>query len=118
MKFSPLISGKTLSHSYPIYIYIYIFYSLSRSISVGIVWAAASMAFAFTQKTFPTFVNCLTFHGTFYVYAAIAFVLTAWAVLTIKLTDGLSLVETERLYDCRTTRNYESVGAQKNDSPK
>ena len=88
---------------------------LSRSISVGIVGGFAAMAFAFTEKSFPTLVECLNFHGTFYVYAAIAFILTLWAVVTIKLTDGLSLVETERLYGSRTSRNYDSVGAQKND---
>ena len=71
------------------------------------------MAFAFTQKTFPTLIECLTFHGAFYVYAAVAFILTVWAAVTIKLTDGLSLVETERLYDGRMTRNYDSSGAPK-----
>ena len=76
------------------------------------------MAFAFTQKTFPTLVECLTFHGAFYFYAAMAFILTVWAVVTIKLTDGLSLVETERLYDCRTARNYDSTAAPKNYSSK
>ena len=82
--------------------------------SVGIVCGLSGMAFALTQKMFPTLVEYLTFHGAFYVYALMAFILTAWAVVTIKLTDGLSLVETQRLYDGRTARSYDSGGAARN----
>ena len=89
---------------------------LSRSISVGIVWGTAGLAHAFTEKIFPTLVHLITFHGTFYVYAAIALILTAWAVVTIKLTDGLSLAETECLYDCKMAKNYDSHGTPKSDS--
>ena len=73
------------------------------------------VADAFTQKTFPTLVGCITFHGTFYVYAIIALLLTVWAMLTVKQTDGLSLVETERLYDGKMGRKYEAVGDSKKD---
>ena len=69
------------------------------------------MAFALTHKIFPMLVAYLTFHGTFYVYAGIALILTIWATMTIKPTDGLSLVETEQLYDCRVARKYASFEA-------
>ena len=91
---------------------------LSRSFSVGIVGGLAGMAFALTQKIFPTLVACLTFHGTFYVYAGITFILTMWAMVTIKPTDGLSLVETEQLYDCRMTGKYASFETSNNISTK
>ena len=87
----------------------------SRSISIGIVNALVGMAFALTQKTFPTLITCLTFHGTFYLYAGVTCILTIWATLTIKPTDGLSLVETEQLYDTRTARKYASIDTSKND---
>ena len=108
----------SLIHCHNQYINISTSHSLLRSIAVGISDGISCIAFALTQKSFPTLVECLNFHGTFYVYAAIAFILTVWAVVTIKLTDGLSLVETERLYDSRTARNYDSVGTPKNDSSK
>ena len=73
------------------------------------------VADAFTQKTFPTLAGCITFHGTFYVYAIIALILTIWAMLTVKRTDGLSLVETERLYDGKMARKYETVRDSKKD---
>ena len=76
------------------------------------------MAFAFTNKTFPTLVAQLNFHGTFYVYGSIAFILTIWGIMTMKITDGLSLVETERLYDSRATRNYGTGGASEGESSK
>ena len=108
----------SLIHCHNQYINISTSHSLLRSIAVGISDGISCIAFALTQKSFPTLVEHLNFHGTFYVYAAIAFILTVWAVVTIKLTDGLSLVETERLYDSRTARNYDSVGTPKNDSSK
>ena len=90
--------------------------SLSRSISVGIVNSLASMAFAFTNKTFPTLVAQLNFHGAFYVYGSIALILTIWGIVTMKITDGLSLVETERLYNSRATMNYGARGASRDES--
>ena len=92
--------------------------SLSRSISVGIVYSVSGMAFAFTNKMFPTLVAQLNFHGAFYVYGSIAFILTIWGIVTMKITDGLSLVETERLYDSRVTRNYGAGGASEDESSK
>ena len=72
---------------------------LSRSISVGIVEGLSCAAGTFTIKVFPALVECLTFHGAFYFYSIIALILTIWAMLGVKQTDGLSLVETEHLYD-------------------
>ena len=94
------------------------FGSLSRSISVGIVGGFAGMAFVLTQKIFPMLVACLTFHGTFYLYAGITFILTIWATITIKPTDGLSLVETEQLYDSRIVGKYASFEASNKDISK
>ena len=117
MKFSPLISGGTKpslnNYRTPVNDF-----TLSRSISVGIVNGLANIALAQTQKMFPTLVTCFTFHGTFYVYAGITFILAIWATLTIRPTDGLSLAETEQLYDCRTARKYASLDASNNDCPK
>ena len=72
---------------------------LSRSISVGIVEGLSCAASTLTIKAFPTLVECLTFHGAFYFYSFIALIFTIWAMLGVKQTDGLSLVETERLYN-------------------
>ena len=77
--------------------------------------ALVGMAFALTQKMFPTLIKYLTFHGTFYVYGGVTCILTIWASLTIKPTDGLSLVETEQLYDSRTAKKYASIDTSKND---
>ena len=93
--------------------------SLLRSISIGIIEALSCLASVFTQKIFPTLISYLSFHGTFYAYAMVAFILTGWAVVTIKHTDGLSLVETERLYDNKTEAEgkYEALcDSKKNDS--
>ena len=76
------------------------------------------MGFAMTQKMFPTLITCLTFHGTFYLYAGVTLVLTIWASLTIKPTDGLSLVETEQLYDSRTKKKYASFDNSTNNDAK
>ena len=57
------------------------------------------MASTFTIKAFPSLVEYLTFHGAFYFYSIMAFILTIWAMLGVKQRDGMSLVETERLYD-------------------
>ena len=69
------------------------------SISVGIVGGLSCVASTFTIKAFPSLVECLTFHGAFYFYSIMALILTIWAMLGVKQTDGMCLVETERLYD-------------------
>ena len=65
---------------------------------MGIVWGLSYVASTFTIKAFPALVECLTFHGAFYVYSIFALMLTIWAMMGVKQTDGLSLLETERLY--------------------
>ena len=102
---------------------------LSRSISVGIVEGLSCAARTLTIKTFPALVECLTFHGAFYFYSIIALILTIWAMLGVKQTDGLSLVETERLYDqgpaslshfsnASISKKYEAVADSRNVSSK
>ena len=87
---------------------------------MGIVSALSYIASSFTIKAFPALVDCLTFHGAFYVYSVMALILTTWAMVGVKQTDGLSLVETERLYgqcpaslkpisNVSMSKNYESV---------
>ena len=93
---------------------------LSRSISVGIVEGLSCAASTLTIKAFPTLVECLTFHGAFYFYSIISLILTIWAMLGVKQTDGLSLVETERLYNqgpasgSPISKKYESLTDSRN----
>ena len=76
---------------------------------MGVIEGLGIGVMVLSLKAFPTLIACLTFHGTFYVYAIIALIFTIWAIVTVKPTDGLSLVETERLYDSKRARRYEAT---------
>ena len=84
--------------------------------SVGLVNGLGNMAFAFNQKVFPILVGYLTFYGTFYFYAAMTFVISVWGLVSLKVTDGLSLVDTECLYDGRMKKKCVIEDHSKKDS--
>ena len=67
------------------------------ALTLGFGYAAAMIS----AKVFPYQVDSLGFHGTMWVHAAISAVMTLWAMLTLKDTDGLTLVQVERMYDSR-----------------
>ena len=75
------------------------------ALTLGFGYAAAMIS----AKVFPYQVDSLGFHGTMWVHAAISAVMTLWAMLTLKDTDGLTLVEVERMYDSRMEQGLYSV---------
>ena len=59
-------------------------------------------AFAISTKAFPHLMEWLHFSGLNYYFAAVTLAMTVWGSLKIEATDDLSLVEIERLYDCKS----------------
>ena len=86
-----------------------------RTISVGIVHGISMTAFALSTKAFPHLMEWLHFYGLNYYFAAVTLAMTLWGWLKMEATDDLSLVEIERLYDCKSedikrSEKYGSTG--------
>ena len=69
-----------------------------RSISVGIVKAVAYVAGYANMMIYPMVSGANAFCELMYVYGAIAAFMTVWAMITVKETDNMSLVEIEKLF--------------------
>ena len=74
----------------------------------GIIFALQYTAQMVNVKLFPTAVASVGFHSVVYFYAAVAFVLTTWELLTIKDTDKLSLTEIQSMYSGTGIGNTEN----------
>ena len=73
------------------------------ALTLGFGYAAAMIS----AKIFPYQVESLGFHGTMWAHAAISAVMTLWALVSLQNTDGLTLVEVERMYDSRMERGQD-----------
>ena len=69
-----------------------------RSISVGIVKAVAYVAGYANMMIYPMVSGANAFSELMFVYGAIAAFMTVWAMITVKETDNMSLVEIEKLF--------------------
>ena len=69
-----------------------------RSISVGIVRAVAYMANYGNMMAYPMVSSVNAFGELMFVYGAIAAFMTVWAIITVKETDNMSLVEIENSF--------------------
>ena len=79
------------------------------AITLGFGYAAAIIS----VKIFPYQVENLGFHGTMWAHAVISALMTLWAWASLQNTDGLTLVEVERLYDSRMERGQETQDCSK-----
>ena len=69
-----------------------------RSISVGIVKAVGYVAGYANMMAYPMVSNANAFQELMFGYGALAAFMTMWAIITVKETDSMSLVEIEELY--------------------
>ena len=69
-----------------------------RTVSVGIVMATNHIPLIINMLVFPMATSSGLFHIICYVYASFTLIMGVWAMITIKETDGMSLVEVEELY--------------------
>ena len=79
---------------------------------MGIVKGVEWSAFTITTILFPYLMEWMHFYGLNYYYAFISLALIFWS-LTIKDTDGLSLVEIEQIYCHRTGLSSVEIIAKK-----
>ena len=70
-----------------------------RTVSVGIVMATNHIPLIINMLVFPMATSSGLFHIACYVYSSFTLFMAVWAIITIKETDGMSLVEVEELYD-------------------
>ena len=70
-----------------------------RSLAVGATYAADYAARAASAKLYPTLREAAGLPALTAGYAAVAVAMTLWGAVTMRSTDGLSLAETEAVYD-------------------
>ena len=61
--------------------------------------AAFNLFHVVSVKSYPWFLDWFSFAGTFYIYAASSAFMGVWGVLTIRMNEGLTLAEVEKLYE-------------------
>ena len=61
--------------------------------------AAFNLIHVISVKSYPWFLNWFTFSGTFYMYSVSSALMGIWGILTIKMNEGLTLAEVEKLYE-------------------
>ena len=76
-----------------------------RNTSVGIVEAMANLAFYCSMMIYPLASGAGAFFELMLGYGAISAFMTVWAILTIKHTDNLSLVEIENSFKKGNSKN-------------
>ena len=69
-----------------------------RSISVGIVRAVAYMANYGNMMAYPMVSGANAFGELMFGYGAVSAFMTVWAIVTVKETDAMSLVEIENSF--------------------
>ena len=69
-----------------------------RSISVGIVKASTYVAAYANMTVYPIASGAGVFQELMFGYGAVATFMAVWAIITLKETDNLSLVEIEKLF--------------------
>ena len=69
-----------------------------RNISVGFVRAVAYLAVYCNMMVYPMASGANIFFELMLIYGAMSAFMTVWAIITVKDTDSMSLVEIERSY--------------------
>ena len=69
-----------------------------RNISVGIVKAVTYVAVYANMMAYPMVSSANAFRELMFGYGAIAAFMAVWAIMTVKETDNMSLVEIEKLF--------------------
>lgn len=69
-----------------------------RSISVGIVKALNNVASSVSMTIYPIVSGADAFPELMFGYGAVAIFMALWAIITVKDTDNMSLIEIEKLY--------------------
>ena len=64
-------------------------------------FAALNLGSLLNAKSFPWLLSSLGFSGTFYFYASVCLLIFAVGSVTIKKSDGLSLVKAEEVYEVK-----------------
>jgi len=70
-----------------------VFPTETRTLGSGICVAIATIANAINAKVFPSLLSLLGFHGTFWLYSSVGFVMAGYGWATIPDNRGLSLVQ-------------------------
>jgi hypothetical protein len=70
-----------------------------RTASVGIVHTLETVALMLNVKCYPILTATIGFPAVAYIYAAMICLMTLWGAATIRNTDGLTLVEVERMFE-------------------
>ena len=76
-----------------------------RTLAVGIVMATNHIPLIINMVVFPMATSGGFFHIACYVFAVCTLFMAFWAMITIKETDGMSLVEVEELYEKENQQN-------------
>ena len=69
-----------------------------RAVSAGIVSVTSHIPVVINMVTFPVITSAGLLHLAMYVYSSFCLFMAMWAIITIKNTDDMSLVEVEELY--------------------
>ena len=69
-----------------------------RALSVGIVNTLENVVYMINAKLFPTMVYSWGFQVVMYLYTASSWLLTVWAWIALKNTEGKTLVEVEEMF--------------------
>ncbi len=68
-----------------------------------------TVALMLNVKCYPLLISTLGFPCVALVYSGMIALMTLWAAVTVKKTDGLTLVEVERLYGKEKSSKDEDV---------
>ena len=79
-----------------------------RSISVGIVKALNNVASLVNMTIYPIVSGANAFQELMFGYGAVAIFMALWAIITVKETDNMSLMEIEKLYK-KDEVNYKTL---------
>ena len=76
-----------------------------RTLAVGIAMAINHIPLIINMVVFPMATSSGLFHIACYVYSICALFMAVWAIITMKETDDMSLVEVEELYEKENQQN-------------
>ena len=81
----------------------------SRSLGAGITFASLNLGSLLNAKSFPWLLQGLEFYGTFYFYSMVNILILVVGSMTIKRSDGLSLVRAEEVYEAKSKRHKKEL---------
>ena len=75
-------------------------------------FAALNFGSLLNAKSFPWLLGSLSFYGTFYFYSLVNVLIFLVGFVTIRRSDGLSLVKAEEVYEAKKRGRKKSSPAQ------